>query len=308
MNYFFKLIKKLFLFGFPVIFWTYIDSKTVKANNKKHKIINKWLTKKFKYFITKYKEKTIITPLPCKAIPRQIWVCWWDGHENMPPLISACYNSVLQNSNDYNVTLITKNNFSEYIYIPEFIIKKIYSNIITITHFSNIIRMLLLYKYGGLWLDATIFVTGNINLDKYESFFTIKREYGGENVSKRRWTGNCIGGIPGFHFYNFICNFLFEYWKHYNIMPAHHLYDYSIALSYNLFPDIKNMFDNIDFNNPNYMILTEYLYKEYDQELYKKITYNTIFHKLNWKKKYLILTSENKETFYASILNNNANI
>ena len=58
------------------------------------------------------------------------------------------------------------NNFSEYVDIPDFIIKKYNKGIITPTHFSDILRLELLKKYGGTWIDATMFITDK-NLPDY---------------------------------------------------------------------------------------------------------------------------------------------
>lgn len=47
----------------------------------------------------------------------------------------------------------------EYVDIPPIIRKKLDSGIISYTHFSDILRLLLLTTYGGTWMDATIYQT-----------------------------------------------------------------------------------------------------------------------------------------------------
>ncbi len=42
--------------------------------------------------------------------------------------------------------------------IPNSIVSKWKSNVISDTHFSDIIRTELLIKYGGTWIDSTVYV------------------------------------------------------------------------------------------------------------------------------------------------------
>ena len=54
-----------------------------------------------------------------------------------------------------------------YVNIPDYIYKKFKEGKITPPHFSDYIRCCLLDKYGGLWLDASLYM-----LDKVPSFIT----------------------------------------------------------------------------------------------------------------------------------------
>ena len=53
---------------------------------------------------------------------------------------------------------------------------KFINNIFSITHFSDIIRMALLSKYGGYWIDSTYLVTSPLTKVN-TSFFTLKLNY-----------------------------------------------------------------------------------------------------------------------------------
>ncbi|MCL2066579.1 MAG: capsular polysaccharide synthesis protein [Treponema sp.] len=259
-----------------------------------------WLSNNFNYFISEYKKEEIAPPV--SGIPKQIWICWWDGIDSMPPIVRACYNSVLRNTGDFCITVISKFNYNEFISIPGYILEKVNSGIMTITHFSNIIRMSLLGKYGGLWLDATILVTGKIDFENL-SFFTIRGDFGGEDVPKRRWTGNCIGGASNIILFNFIREFLFEYWKKHDIMIDYFLYDYSITLAYISVPEIKEIIDGVKKSNKNYMFLQDYLEKEFNRQLFDDSVSNTVFHKLSWKNSYPDYDSSNKLTLFGYLLN-----
>ena len=273
-------------------------------NQKKHDTINKWLLTTYRYFIEEYMN-TVQADSVQPAIPKLLWICWWDGIDAMPPIVKACYNSMRQNANEYKITVITKYNFTEYIAIPDHVLTKMNAGIMTVTHFSNIVRMSLLDKYGGLWLDATILVTGRIELDS-SNFFTLKGPYGGEDVPRRRWTGNCIGGSPKVYLFGFIREFLCEYWKDHTDMIDYFLYDYSIAMAYTAIPAIKEAIDGVPIKNTNniesYMVMQDHLGNEFDSTVYDKAITNSVFHKLTWKNNYVPLTSDNKLTLYGYIL------
>ena len=279
--------KRLELFGFSVIFWMYLEKLNIKflsekINVKMHKVLLNWLSKRYNDFISSYKELFLSTSVSNQCIPKIIWICWWDGIEAMPQIVKACYNSVLLHSKNFEIIVVTKYNYTEYISIPPNVLDKITNKTLTITHFSDMLRMSLLYKHGGLWLDSTILVTGDIFLDN-SYFFTVRREYGHDNVSKQKWAGNCLGAAPDILFFKFIGDFLFKYCQDYDELLAYCLIDYSIALAYNSFPEVKRMFDDVCLNNENYMVLREHLNDRFDPVLYQEIIKDSIFHKLSWK-------------------------
>ena len=94
---------------------------------------------------------------------KYIWVCWLQGKESMPDIVKYCLKSLERNV-PYNteIKLITSTNLKEYVEFPDFIYQKLKVGSLTMTHFSDLIRMALLKKYGGLWIDATVFISSQI--------------------------------------------------------------------------------------------------------------------------------------------------
>ena len=74
-----------------------------------------------------------------------IWTSWWQGYDNMPDIIRKCHDSLLRNCNGHKVILITKDNYADYVTIPDKIVKKMRSGIIMISSSCQewlILRML----------------------------------------------------------------------------------------------------------------------------------------------------------------------
>ncbi|WP_217152084.1 capsular polysaccharide synthesis protein [Klebsiella pneumoniae] len=91
-----------------------------------------------------------------------IWTAWFQGCSDLPPLIFKCIDSFTKIQNR-KVIVIDKNNYSDYIQLPVTIVDKFNKGMISYTAFSEIIRISLLAEYGGLWLDATIFIDKDIS-------------------------------------------------------------------------------------------------------------------------------------------------
>ena len=56
---------------------------------------------------------------------------------------------------DREIVLITQDNLFNYVQFPDYILKKWEAGVITNTHFSDLLRLELLIKYGGTWSDET---------------------------------------------------------------------------------------------------------------------------------------------------------
>lgn len=124
-------------------------------------------------------EKPIIKPLV--DLPKDksvIWQYWAQGMENVPPLVRICMESVDKYATpDYQIIRLSDDNLANYIEIPDWLEKRRESGQISVAHFSDILRCMLLATYGGLWLDACTLLTGKLPemLFKYD-FFVYQRD------------------------------------------------------------------------------------------------------------------------------------
>ncbi len=111
--------------------------------------------------------------------------------------------------------------FFNYIDLPENIIEKYKSGIIDFIKFSDIVRVTLLAKYGGVWLDSTIYIETSKKLEYLENdFYTIRlkdEEKIPKFVPKGRWTGFCLAGKQNFILFKFLRDFQIEYFQRFNV-------------------------------------------------------------------------------------------
>ena len=113
---------------------------------------------------------------------KTIFWCWFQGLEEAPKLYLSCLNSIKINCKDYKIIIINETNIFDYADFPPYILQKYKEKYITKTHFSDLLRLELLIKHGGTWIDASVLIT------KYEEiFFNQSLFFFQEN------SGGCIG-------------------------------------------------------------------------------------------------------------------
>lgn len=87
--------------------------------------------------------------------PRIIWVMWWQGYKKSPRTVRRCIRSWVKKNPDWEVVFLDENSVKQYLtldYIASF-----NQNTMSLQALSNVIRINLLAKYGGVWVDATCF-------------------------------------------------------------------------------------------------------------------------------------------------------
>ena len=141
---------------------------------RKHETVLKYLENRFGEFFESYDYDAPLPPSD-PALEGKIWMCWWQGEENAPEIVRACIDSVRRNAGGHEVIVITDENLSDYVHIPDWVLEKVRAGIMSRTNLSDLLRLSLLAEHGGMWLDATFFCAGS--LDEYMDMplWSIKR-------------------------------------------------------------------------------------------------------------------------------------
>lgn len=252
----------------------------------------KKLKKKYKYIINNAKSEYTLSNKNNKVI----WVCWLQGMDNAPKLVQRCYESLKSNMKGYKINVITEENMFEYIEIPNYIVTKWKKGIISFAHFSDVIRVNLLVKYGGVWIDSTVLCTDNLLNNRLENspLFVYKSIMRGSNViSASNWF---ISSVPKNPILVLVQNLLYEYWKTENVIIHYYLFHIFFTLATEKYPEIWNKV--VSFNNISPHILVNELNDTFSQERYDEIKKMSSFHKLNYKIEYL----EVENSFYQNLI------
>ena len=104
------------------------------------------------------------------SIPKKIWLYWGQGWENVPPVVKKCADSWVHYNPDWEINFLTEETLKKYIDIGNI-------KISTFAALSDIIRINLLKKYGGIWCDATVWCNKPLNewITHYTDFFAFSK-------------------------------------------------------------------------------------------------------------------------------------
>lgn len=126
-----------------------------------------------------------------KTVPQKvIWQYWGQGVEDrsaLPEVVQICFDSVNRHKGEYEVIRLSDETIKEYIDLPQFVFDKLNNNKqFTRTFFSDLLRVALLAIYGGVWLDATILLTGELS-EEYAQLDYFMYQRSDEENHKRYW-------------------------------------------------------------------------------------------------------------------------
>jgi hypothetical protein len=86
-------------------------------------------------------------------IPKIIW-SFWDNPE-LPEFVKKCQQNWKKYAPNYEIKLLNKNNITEYVDMPN------NWHDLPAYRISDVLRLKLLEKYGGIWMDASILLLDN---------------------------------------------------------------------------------------------------------------------------------------------------
>jgi len=91
-------------------------------------------------------------------IPKTIWTFW--DTDPVPELVQKCMDTWRKYNPDYKIVLLNKDNIKEYLPDVDILGMKMADNPQRI---SDLVRIHVLEKYGGIWADASIMMNGPID-------------------------------------------------------------------------------------------------------------------------------------------------
>lgn len=254
-----------------------------KINDYNEKIVSEKLQK---IFNEEEIDETCLFEVKKKFDTSPIWIMWWQGYDKAPDLVKACINSVKRNNSSRPVIVLSESNYEEYIGIPKYVKKKYELGYITVTHLSDMIRVALLYIYGGVWCDATILDVAEIPQKVFDSdFFTIKTGLKTKEPSHGEWTTFFLASQPGNELMRQIAVDHYKFWKQHNELIDYIMFDYIIRMAVQNDKKIASQIKTVPENNRNVFKLREYLdcHDECTAEDIKKLKDDTYLFKLSWK-------------------------
>ena len=238
-----------------------------------------------------------------------VWCCWWQGEQQMPELVKMCHNRLKQviPGDKAELHLITLENYRQYVDLPEHILDKYDRGIITMTTMSDVLRFALLEKYGGYWLDATVFFTGDIPAEYFDAEFYCQRmvsntAYVNREACGGNWCGFSMAGAKNSIVFRFMNDAFSKWWERYDTIIDYVLIDYLLLSGFRHVPAIHQIIDRVPDNNEDIFEMYQVLNQPYSEELYQRLTKRNVMHKLTYKMELRKETDAGQATLYGYLL------
>lgn len=232
-----------------------------------------------------------------------IWVMWWQGVDgSTPPLIKCCLDSIKRHAGKHDIKIVTEKNYSEYVLLPNYIIDKFKKGYISIQCLSDIIRFALLKEYGGIWLDATIYLNNDFDTLMYNYSY-----YSAKNLSwqpdlpiwSNKWAGFFTAGSAQMPLFEIMYNCFDSYWCEHNALLDYFLIDIFMWAIYYSNDNVREIIDRVPENNLNLYRLE----KSFDGSADAFVTdKDEIFYKLSSKSEHKMFLKSGEPTLYNKIV------
>ena len=184
---------------------------------------------------------------------------------------------------------------------------------ITWANYSDIVRNALLSKYGGIWLDATVWVPDKIPFDKlYDlNFYTANSKLPIANRSicfwsslKWNWSSWCLyTNIENHLIFSFVGEMLQTTALREKYWPDYVIQDYFIYLACRIFPQVTMEMEKAQKWECNGRgEFATLMNRPYDQDAYYRLIKKSFVFKLSFRSKWITETVDGKQTFYGWVL------
>mgnify|MGYP002520092721 CR=1 FL=1 len=214
----------------------------------------------------------------------RIFTIWFQGEDAAPDLVKACWRSVRANCTQELIVLDAQSVF-DWIELPDYVMDKWRAGKIRPAHFADICRVELLYRYGGLWLDATDYVFAPMPqwlMD--EDFFVFMS--GDRQRGSYSYIQNCfIRGRKGNYLLKAWRAAILEYWKHEDSTIdyfVHQLLFKKVVKHNQLAAEHFAKMPSVN-QDPTHTMWFEHASDPFDENLFKDLSSAAIFQKTEFK-------------------------
>lgn len=240
-----------------------------------------------------------------RSNPDIVWVCWLQGLDQAPLLVKRCVESLEKNLEGKTIKIIDQNNVYDYISIPEDIRAKREKGLIKDAHYSDLIRLELLTRYGGYWIDATVFCTDGsmLALTDQMPLFLYSFYYFGFNPEIMELNNWLIGSTTNNNILCLTKELVYAYWRKYNRVVDYFFFHLFLTMAADYYEDEYKQIPVVSQVDAH--ILATYIFDPYDETKYQLLCRSTGFHKLSIR--FDQKSMEDKNTFYDVVIRRGLN-
>lgn len=246
-------------------------SKSLDADRRAYNAYN-YLVRRYK---PQYKKEEM-------EISNYVWICWLQGIEQSPELVRTCLHSVKENCEDKEIIFLDEKNLDNFLHLPDYIMKKWKKGIISNAQFSDIVRADLLSNYGGIWIDATVLLTGPIEKHITDAdLFAFRTTFNDSQESPILISSWFLSAKKNNPVITETRRLLLDYWKDHNILVNYYLFHIFFSIVVRCY---KSEWKKVPLQtNGNSHLLQFQLNEMYEESEFLHLCELTNIHKLTYK-------------------------
>lgn len=237
------------------------------------------LVAKYKHIIHESKARYEAEALPHEH-PKVVWWCWLQGEENAPEIVKACLNSLRKNlPQEYEIRVVDETNWRQWVSLPDYIVAKRRKGQIPPALFSDLLRLELLIKYGGTWIDSTVLCIGEdgYRLLEADLFFF---QYTAPGNPKFGGISNWFISAHSNHkVLMTMRDILMAYWRDYDCTLDYYIFHLFFGGMVKAYPEEINSMPYA--YSVDALQLMKHWHEEFDEARFAELTSRSCFHKLS---------------------------
>lgn len=210
-----------------------------------------------------------------------IWQYWGQGVDQAPPVVKACLRSVARRKGNRQLIVLDNSTVGNHIDLPGHIWDKHRRQLMSRQHFSNFIRLSLLHRHGGTWLDATILLRQPVPTEIEREDFYILRDTGRHPRLVETWFIHARKGHP---LVETVLHGLSDYWRKYDGLHDYFMFPFHFEASLLLHSKLRRDFlrmPQVGADRPHE--LQWQLFKPFDEAAHRAVFDGFWLHKLTYR-------------------------
>lgn len=252
-------------------------------NKKKRSILkSRWAKKN----LLKYVDCALKKPLEESEVKPDgyIWQYWHQGEKNAPLLIQKCFESVKKHEKDKKINILSFDTIKDYVELPQKYYDLVNAGKIPIAIFSDILRLYLLEKYGGCWIDSTIYLTNKIPQDIWDSDFCVFQKDPLTDDQENKMSCYFIRARRKSLNLQAIKRAIESYWDEQDFLVNYFMFEHISTMLSDKTHELKSEWDKMPYLNAgNAGCLQKMLFEDFNQDIWNELISKTCIHKLSYK-------------------------
>lgn len=223
-----------------------------------------------------------------------VWYSWWQGMTTAPEVVKICIKQMKQQFPSGTTFInVDHSNFTDYVALSPKILELFESGKMTNAQFSDQLRVNLLARHGGIWMDATLWVNQKQEQTIFDlPFFSYRAKKSlpissDHGTNQGNWQLYFLGGTNTY-FYEALKIINDAYWQRYSKVIHYLQLDKMIDLIFEALPELSREMQNLPLHDydPGDMLAGGYRYSLSQlatDEIITQISKDFEFVKLSWK-------------------------